>query len=495
MFKTKPGTKFNIPITILITGVWLALLGWLAAGDYFSQGRANLSDNFQVSAAESDDWFQIRIGGAYSGFGRSRQLRRDKDWVIRDDMSLSLNIQGQAKPIKIVNESIVDENFRLISFHLKVSSGVISFEQQGRMEGRDLVLDIPKNKGGGVKRLKLYENPRMSRSLGLPVPLTGLKTGEEIHIPVFDPLDGNKWDAVVKVLEQAELEIAGQKVEAWRVKAIFRSVELVMWIDKDGRLLKGRMPLDMTVVRSSKEEVTKEMRTGHELPEIMSMSAVPVEGDLPDENDPNPVTIQIQGVTAPIPSDDYRQQYANSKITLTKESLPKASYDLPCADPKQEIYLGSSRFIRSDHPEIVKKAKEIVGGEKDPVKAAGLIIKWVHDNLKKAPTAVVPDAYTVLQTKQGACNEHAVLAAALARAVGLPTQIAIGLVPMEDGFAYHAWVIFWAGDRWFTADPLMGQMPVSRLHVTLLYGDVEKHMNVMSFLGKLKMKILAPGSA
>jgi hypothetical protein len=33
-------------------------------------------------------------------------------------------------------------------------------------------------------------------------------------------------------------------------------------------------------------------------------------------------------------------------------------------------------------------------------------------------------------------------------------------------------------------------MPVGPSYVTLLYGDVDKHVNVISFLGQLKLKVV-----
>ena len=64
-------------------------------------------------------------------------------------------------------------------------------------------------------------------------------------------------------------------------------------------------------------------------------------------------------------------------------------------------YLVPSRFIRSDHPEIIKAAGEIVGDEKDPVKAAALINNWVYTYLKKVPTPTVPDAAHRFQNEAG----------------------------------------------------------------------------------------------
>lgn len=191
--------RFNPLVTVIIVGAWLVLMGLMVRDQYFTSAVGTGTNDFHIAAVESDDWFIIRIGGAYAGYGRSRQMRKGNQWIIRDDLAISLNIQGQIKPIKIANESLVDQNFRLISFNLRVASGIMSFEQKGRVDGRELIVDVPKSQGGGTKRLKLYESPRISRSLGLPVPLTGLKVGEEIHLPVFDPLDGSKWDAVIRV--------------------------------------------------------------------------------------------------------------------------------------------------------------------------------------------------------------------------------------------------------------------------------------------------------
>jgi hypothetical protein len=487
----RSGTGFRPLVTILVVTVWVVLMGYLIKDRYMPSGSA-MSDAFHIASAETDDWFMIRIRGMYAGFGRSRQFRSDNGWTVRDDMNISLNLQGQAKAIRIINESNVDDQFRLISFRLKVGSGVISFEQKGHMEGRDLVLETPKAMGGGTKRLKLYESPRISRSLGLPVPLTGLKVGDDFRIPVFDPMDGQKWDAAVKVLEKADLDVAGRKVEAWRIRGTFRTLELYMWIDHQGRLLKGAMPLGITVVRSDKEEISRETRRfSGDLPDFSALASVPLEGSLPDVDRIEKLRLKVhtdQGLS--IPSDDFRQKMEGDVLTLTKEELPEATYTLPCKDPQREAELQPSRFIQSDNATIQEAARKIVGNEQNPVKAALLINRWVYENLKKVPTPSVPDAYSVFMTKQGDCNEHAVLAAALARSVGIPAQLVVGLVYSEGSFYFHAWVTYWAGTRWFSADPLMNLVPVTPTHIALIYGDVDKHLNVLSFLGQLHLKVV-----
>lgn len=482
--------RFNPLFTVVVIGVWLVLMGALVRDRYLPASES-VADAVRIAAAETDDWFVIRMRGTYAGFGRSRQFKSGDNWSLRDDLNISLNIQGQIKPVRIASQALVDPNFRLISFNVKVSSGIISFEHRGRMEGKTLLLQLPRSQGGGVKRLKLVEIPRMSRSLGLPVPLTGLKVGKHIKMPIFDPIDGQKTDAIINVMEKADIDISGNLVPAWRVRAEFRTVESFMWVDEEGRLLKGFMPLSITVVRSSRQEIAAEMKGGRELPELVSLTSVPYEGSIPEGRDLETVRLKLEGLPdLSVPSNEFRQKFKEGEVTVTKERLPTSTYTLPCTDPKLGGDLVPSRFIRGDHPQVIAKAKEIVGNEKDPVKAAMLINTWVFKNLKKVPTPSVPDGYSVLVSKQGDCNEHAVLAASLARAVGLPARIVVGLVHSGEGFFYHAWVEYWAGTTWFTGDPLMNQLPVGPLHVTLLYGDVGKHVNVISFLGRLNLKVV-----
>ena len=489
LFRGK-SSRFNPLITLAAVAAWLLLIGMLVKDHYFWSG-AEIKAALQLSAAETDDWFLIRIRGSNAGFGRSRQYRSDDGWVLKDNLKISLNIQGQLKPVTIISNAVVDNEFRLKSFNLKVASGIISFQQKGRIDGRNLLVRSPAALGGGERRIKLFQAPRISRSLGLPAPLTGLNVGDEMTIPIFDPLDGQKWDAFVRVEDKARLKAAGVEMEAWLVKAFFRTVEANMWVDKEGRLIKGRLPLGITVMRTTKEEIKKEMAGVRDLPEMMGLAAVPVEGDLPDPRSLKRLKLEIvKGGDLQIASDDFRQKRKKNEVEIVREPIPKSAYKLPCADPHYEIFLVSSMFIRSDHDDIIAKAKEIVGDEKDPVKAARLINTWVYKNLKKVPTPAVPDALSVLYGKQGDCNEHAVLSVALARAVGIPAKIALGLVYLEDGFYYHAWCVYWTGKRWITADPLINQMPVDASHIALLYGDVDKHANVLAYLGKLKFKIL-----
>ena len=67
------------------------------------------------------------------------------------------------------------------------------------------------------------------------------------------------------------------------------------------------------------------------------------------------------------------------------------------------------------------------------------LTRYVNALLDKKPTVSLPSAREVLRTKVGDCNEHTALYVAMARALGIPARIAVGLVYIHGAFYYHAW--------------------------------------------------------
>jgi transglutaminase-like putative cysteine protease len=116
-------------------------------------------------------------------------------------------------------------------------------------------------------------------------------------------------------------------------------------------------------------------------------------------------------------------------------------------------------------------------------------MKWVYKNIDKKPTLSIPSALEVLKTKQGDCNEHAVLMAALCRAAGIPAKICSGIVYLNGSFYYHAWVEVYL-NRWVSVDPTLNQFPADVTHIKFIEGEMESQIAVLKLVGKLNLEIL-----
>lgn len=150
-------------------------------------------------------------------------------------------------------------------------------------------------------------------------------------------------------------------------------------------------------------------------------------------------------------------------------------------------YLKDTTFIQSKDPRIVSLSKDIVKDERDILKKARLIHDWVFRNIEKVPAITIPMSTEVLRSKRGDCNEHTTLYTALARASGIPTRIALGLTYKDGFFYYHAWPEIFLND-WIAVDPTLGQFPADAAHIRITTGDIDKQMQIMSVVGKIKIE-------
>ncbi|MBI4838085.1 MAG: transglutaminase domain-containing protein [Nitrospirae bacterium] len=179
--------------------------------------------------------------------------------------------------------------------------------------------------------------------------------------------------------------------------------------------------------------------------------------------------------------------------TLNGDILSIVKEDLSALKPAQlpvsglEAYLSATPLIQSEDPRIKKLAREIVGSEENSLKAARLLYEWVFNNIKKTPSITIPSAVDVLNAKKGDCNEHTTIYVALARAIGLPSQMLVGLVYRQGAFYYHAWPEVFAG-KWIAMDPTLGEFPVDAKYIMLISGDLSKQLIIAKVINNISLE-------
>jgi len=191
-------------------------------------------------------------------------------------------------------------------------------------------------------------------------------------------------------------------------------------------------------------------------------------------------------------------RWVPAEISIVSPFLPKTP-DLP-AEPvplpiaAESDFLKPSVTIQCDAPEIKAKLNEAIGTEKDGVAAARKLVSWVFTVVEKQPTASFPSALDVLKTMKGDCNEHAVLFAAMARAAGIPTRTAVGLLYMNRAFYYHAWNEVYLG-KWIPVDATFGEFPAGALHLKLAQGELSEQAEILGLVGAIGIKVREFGLA
>ena len=180
-------------------------------------------------------------------------------------------------------------------------------------------------------------------------------------------------------------------------------------------------------------------------------------------------------------------------VEIHRVRFPERTLDTTAPGPPDvERWLEPSAFVHSRHEKILRTAKSITGGEKDPVAKAKKILRWVHRHIKPTPTLSVPSSLDVLAERKGDCNEYTVLFTALARASGVPTRMMAGLVYLDGYFVYHAWPEVFAGN-WIAVDPTLGEETADATHIGLVEGDLLDQLQLLALIGKLELEILEAG--
>jgi len=320
--------------------------------------------------------------------------------------------------------------------------------------------------------------------------MPSLEIGDAVLIDAFDPVTLTKGTARVECVGVDTLNFDGKEVTTKILETELGGVKTKTWVDLDDQVMRVETPVGLVLRRISQKEALRSFDSGASAELIHTVAVRP--SGLKPFRDAKEMRYHPSGLSAgiSIPVDEIQREVgATDYLNVTPEA-PVSS--VAPADPAAfKEYLGGDPFVQTGQPKIVKLAQEIVGNETDPWRKAQLLYAWVYENIEKTPVLSMPSALDVLQSREGDCNEHTVLYAALARSEGIPTRIAIGLVWSEElaGFYYHAWPEVFA-ERWIPIDPTLGQSVADATHIKLVEGSVGQWTRLVPFLGQVAIDVL-----
>jgi transglutaminase-like putative cysteine protease len=122
-----------------------------------------------------------------------------------------------------------------------------------------------------------------------------------------------------------------------------------------------------------------------------------------------------------------------------------------------------------------------------------LLNAWIQTHIERKAVDVFT-ALDVLEGRAAECQGHALLYAALARSIDLPTRVVNGIVYVKDfrGFLYHTWNETHVEGRWIAVDPTFGQVPADVTHVKFLEGsEIADLLPLVAVIGKIRVQILS----
>ncbi len=418
------------------------------------------------------EYFAVFMESKKAGYARNDRAVSNGKVTTTSEVSLTISRAGIPLTVKMISESVETAEGKPISFKSIQDLGLMKMEVSGEMQPGGK-LTLVSNSLGSVRRkvIDWPEHALMAEGLRLLQESKGLKEGTEYSYKIFEPSMATVLDAKTIVGPTKPVDLLGRVVNLTEMTNILSvpgmgEIASKSYVDEDFKLQKDIMPImniNVEMVACPKEIALAK----NDVVELIGKMFIDSPVRLNDLESIESVTYHMAPLAdakMTIPANDNQQvrKSADGKVVLTvKPVVAPAGVDFPYKGSDAEALeaLKPTQFVQSDHEEVIELAHRAVGETKDAAEAIDKIEAFVAEYVANKNLSVgYASAVEVARSKQGDCTEHAVLAAALCRAVGIPAQVATGLAyvgewrAMESGFGGHAWTQAYIGGQWIGLD-------------------------------------------
>ena len=495
------------PVSVVVVIAWLAVMAVLVDRTLIRAAATNLATDL-ARYGSAAAWNGVYYRGEKIGFTVNQTVAKGDGFEIDEDGRLQMALLGATTPATIHTRADVDASFTLQAFEFSLDPGTGAVAVRGKVDGNRIALTIATPSGERTEVRTLPEPPALSLNLSRRLAAGGLKAGAHYTWTVFDPATLRNAPVVVDVGKREIVIAASKPVPAFRVEMQFTGLKTTSWMTDTGEVVREESPLGLITVRETAQGAQAMAVPGRIRSDLLHEAAVVPTATrrqrtrIDEPRDVRRLQLRISGVDlssfrgagAPGSNDDMQgagQTVEGDVVTLVDpQSLVAGPGDRDAAK-----YLAPEALIESDDPEIHAEALKAIGTATGPRDKAERITRHVNAILDKKPTVSLPSAREVLRTRIGDCNEHTALFVAMARSVGVPSRIAVGLVYVHGAFYYHAWPEVYIDEGrnrglWLPVDPTLNEFPADATHVRVTRGGLEKQVEILPLIGKIKIAML-----
>ena len=483
-------------MSVLMLVAWVGVMGALVHRSYIRASAANLAVDLARYGSDAH-WRGIYYRGEKIGFAVGQIVASGDGFEMQEDGRMQMALLGADTVAILKTTARVDRNFALQSFDFSLDPGTGSTRISGIVQGLQLTLTVSTPTASRTETRTLTEPPALALNLGRRLAAQGLRTGDRHQMQVFDPATLSNAPMTIVVGNRELIRLAGLPLPVFRLDMQFAGLSTTSWITDTGEVVREESALGMLVVKEEPDVAQRMAVSMRDRGDLIKAAAIVPDAEYRIDDPRSVRRLRLTLFGADVPMTDINGAGQTGRpltngyfvdIRDTREIEPGAP------DPSAQSYLRAEPLLESDAPEIIAEAKRAVRGAVTPRERAERLVRHVNALLEKKPTVSIPSAREVLRTKIGDCNEHTALYVAMARAAGIPSRIAVGLVYLNGAFFYHAWPEVYLtsvrGAEWVPVDPTLNQFPADATHLRIARGGLDKQTVVLSLIGKLRIRVL-----
>ena len=463
---------------------------------------------------DETEYYAVFMEGKKVGYVIQDRLVAEPNVITTMETDITISRLGMPVTMKTLSKNIETTEGIPLAFESVQELGGAKAKTVGIVDPNGMVNVTTSSMGVEQKStLEWTEGALMAEGLRLLNLKHGLKEGAKYTAKMFESTMMQAFDNQIEIGGKKDIDLLGRIVSLTEVTTTMTmplagTTVTTTYVDDELRMQRSITPvigMQLEIVACAREFALGK----NDVFEMIDKMFVKTPTPLGNADAAAAITYTlspIDGAELVIPSTDNQQleQAEDGKLILTVKPVGMpvgGTYPYRGEDEAIIEALKPNRYLQSDHEDIIKLARKAVGGTKDAGEAARRIEAFVADYIDNKDLSVgYASAVEVVRSRQGDCSEHAVLAAAMCRAVGIPAQMVTGIAYVDDwsglqGFGGHAWVQVYIGrgkGRWVGLDPTFkgtGRGGHGPGHIALAVGNGEPadFMNLATTLGNFKI--------
>lgn len=473
----KPFGVIKIGIVVL----WIGLLGFMLSESNPVPVTEEVVGFAPVSEIK-DHWFGVYFQNQKIGYLNRYVHPSESGMTLGEEGRLKLKLGESVRTVSLKTEAELSAVSELLQFKFSMESEDIRIKIFGRVDHGVLLLKIDTNGLENHESIPLAQAIHLPATLEYSIAQNNLQPGDRRRYALFDPMTLSQEDLIVEIEGREFMKVGEHTEEVLKIKGSFKGMTVYSWMTPEGDVLREESPGGMFLI-AEPETVARSLPVDGRLPNLLSLVAVRSSQPISNPRSVKEMTVKLIGWRPTGGTEDLDVKMPDAG-EITSFRLPYTG-----GGGVMEKLL-PERFVQSDHPKIRNTTEEVLQGEADAKRAVRVLTRWVYESLEKRYTLSIPDALTVLELGSGDCNEHTVLFTAMARAAGVPTRMATGLVYLEDRFYYHAWPEVWLG-QWVGVDPTFNQFPADATHLRFGIGSLTDVSELVGAMGRLEVEVVS----
>lgn len=460
-----------------------------------------------LAAPDHDIWMSVQLDGRKIGQMHTTREVRNERVITTQTLDVELDRAGTKMKLSTRETDTETTDGKPLAFESRTHASGSASAVSGRAgaDGKFIV----ESEVGGAKQTRSIEWPQhalLAEGMRLAEQRGGLAPGTKFTELAFqaESLEAVEVESTIGARERVDLP--GGPIELTRVEQILHLPDAptrsTSWIDNDQNVRKLTLPVlgyELTMLACPQACA----QAPNQPADILTHTMAPAPSALAPEELQHGVLLFVSAIDTGAPlrfATTDEQRVAATEKGFELRIAPLAAAALNGAEPAPTPADSQANdWLQSTTPEIVKLAHAGAGDATTPREQMQRLEQFVRRYIRKKNLSVgYASALEVAKNPEGDCTEHAVLLAALGRALGVPTRVIDGLAytdhyaGAEHVFVPHAWAQAWIDGHWQSFDAALPGFDAGHIALSIGDGDPWRFYAGFETLGRMRIDAVHP---